>query len=226
MVGDGTLSYHFSPTQCRLLFFNICSKVTIMILDKIKKYFLIKKAHKKAEEEEKRFNKLPQLERLAYSTYSWVSLNWNGHKEKFLINNINVVEITASGKYPNIMLSFIERIKDMGANVDDKDLEIDTQKMVAEQYQLYEEVARKSMVNPTFDEVYNAIVNMREARGFVDKAVCVSDVIPSDFLIDLYNYHIERWSANIKKKSEQLTLTGSEELENISTKPPQATSRS
>lgn len=196
-----------------------------MIIDKIKKYFLVRKARKKAMEEEKNMRGLSQLERLAYSTYSWVELLWNGHKEKFLINNINVVEITASGKYPNIMLSFIERIKEMGANVDNKDLEIDTQKMVAEQYQLYEEVARKSMVNPSFDEVYNAIIKMRAERGFLEETLTVSDVIPSDFLIALYNYHIERWTETIKKKSEKLTLTALEESANISTKPLRATSR-
>lgn len=195
-----------------------------MIIDKIKKYFLIKKAHKKAMEEERRIGGLSQVERLAYSTYSWADLSWNGHKERFLINNINVVELTASGKYPNIMLSFIERIKELGANVDKEDLKVDTQKMIVEQYQLYEEVARKSMVNPTFDEVYNAIVKMREAKGFTDKAINVNDVIPNDFLVDLYNYHIARWTDTIKKKSDELTLTALEESANISIKPPQAIS--
>ena len=185
------------------------------LINKIKDYFKRKKIEKKAKEKiENEKNNLANLSlanRLALSSYDWIKLEWNGHKEEFLIKNINVTDMALCGKYPNIMLHFIKTAKNEGLNLEDENIEkIDYKELKKEEYAFYEEIARASMLTPSFQEVYDAIINLRKNKGIETKIENIRDVIPYDFLEDLFRYHMSRWEENIKKKSNIQTLIGSD----------------
>lgn len=162
------------------------------------------------EKEKKDMPNLSVAERLALASYDWVKLEWNGHKQDFLIKNINVTDMALCGKYPNIMLHFVKTAKAEGLKIEDDDIEekLDYAELKKEEYSFYEEVARVSMLTPSFQEVYDAIINLRKQKGIEQKVESVRDVIPYDFLEDLFRYHMQRWELDIKKKSEKLTLIG------------------
>lgn len=184
------------------------------LINKITEYLKRKSIEKKAKIEiQKEKNELANLSfanRLALASYDWVKLDWNGQKEEFLIKNINVTDMALCGKYPNIMLHFIRTAKSEGLKLDDDNIEekIDYAQLKKEEYSFYEEIARVSMLTPSFQEVYDAIINLRKTKGIETKIESVRDVIPYDFLEDLFRYHMQRWELDIKKKSAKLTLIG------------------
>ena len=186
------------------------------LINKIKKNIARKRIQAEAieriEKEKYEWYNRPVSERLAMGTCEWVHLNWNGHREEFLINNLNVADLTVSGRYPNVIVYFMQLAKQSSDDEDEKIVEeIDMKKLKEEEQALYEEVARQSMVNPTFQEVYDSILKMREERGIKVEVKCIKDVIPYDFLQDLFRYHLEKWVNTIKKKLNASTLTASAE---------------
>lgn len=168
-----------------------------------------KSLKERIEEEKKTIPELPIAERLALASYDWVKLDWNGHKQDFLIKNINVTDMALCGRYPNIMLHFVKTAKAQGLQIEeDVEDKIDYAELKKEEYSFYEEIAKVSMLTPSFQEVYDAIIKLRKDKGIEQKIESVRDVIPYDFLEDLFRYHMQRWEQDIKKKSEKLTLIG------------------
>ena len=187
------------------------------IITKLKTFFkrrsLERKAKARIAQEKLEWYSRPVSERLAMGTCEWVKLKWNGELQEFLLNNINVADLAVSGKYPNVIVYFMKLAKDATKSKDDDILEdkIDMQAVKQEEQALYEEVARKSMMSPTFQEVYDAILKVRNEKGIEVEVTCVRDVIPYDFLQDLFRYHLERWVASIKKNLNLSTSTVSAE---------------
>jgi len=183
------------------------------IINRIKTIFIKWRAERRARSEiEKRkleWYSRPVNEKLAMGTCEWVPLAWNGGKEEFLINNLNVADLAVSGRYPNVIVYFMQLAKDAVKSKDDDQMfcEVDMQKVKEEEQLLYEEVARQSMMSPTFQEVYDSIIKMRKERGVELEVRCVRDVIPYDFLQDLFRYHLARWVSGIKKNLGDSTLT-------------------
>ena len=180
----------------------------LKLKEKIKRQKIEKNLKKEIEKKKMQNESLPLQKRLALSTCSYVSLMWNGSLQEFLISSLNVIYLVMSGKFPNVMLSFAIELKERGASLDVEDEDkLDVKAMQQEQYALYEEVARRSMVSPTFNEVYESIIEMRKERNIDIKVETIRDVFPYDFLEDLYTYHLKKWETDLKKKSERLILT-------------------
>ena len=165
------------------------------------------KARRDIEKQKLEWYSRPASERLAMGTCEWVRLNWNGKKEEFLINNINVADLAVSGRYPNVIVYFMQLAKEATDISEDFDDALDMAKVKEEEQALYEEVARQSMMSPSFQEVYDSILKLRKERNVEREVKCVRDVIPYDFLQDLFKYHLDRWVQGIKKNLNASTST-------------------
>ena len=139
--------------------------------------------------------KVPESEaqRLALAACEWVELLWNGTKQKFLIHKTNFQELLTCGNFPNILYKFVNGITEaVGAK--EAVSEIDLKKMKEEEDEFLVELAKKSMVTPTYQECYDAILNI---RGITESSL--NDVIPKDFLNDLFLFYLTDWEQAVKK---------------------------
>lgn len=155
--------------------------------------------------------------RLALSSCSWVELYWNGNKQPFLIKNIAFQELLTCGRFPNILFQFTKTISKKLGIEDEAVQESDIQKMQEEEEEFRHELAEKSMVYPRYRECYEAIIGIlgnTEARR--------EDVMPKDFINDLFLWYVSDWYENIKKKSELLALNESAALQNTGNAPQAA----
>ena len=135
-----------------------------------------------------------EAERLAMATCEWVELLWNGTKQKFFIHKTNFQELLTCGSFPNILYKFVNGITEAVGAKDLKVSEIDLKKMKEEEDEFLVELARKSMVTPTYQECYDAILKI---RGISESSL--SDVIPKDFLSDLFLFYLTDWERDVKK---------------------------
>lgn len=140
--------------------------------------------------------KTPETEaqRLALATCEWVELLWNGTKQKFFIHKTNFQELLTCGNFPNILYKFVNGVSE---SIGAKDLtvsEIDLKKMKEEEDEFLVELAKKSMVTPTYQECYDAILKM---RGISESSI--NDVIPKDFLNNLFLFYLTDWERAVKK---------------------------
>ena len=195
------------------------------IINKIKmrlaRWRLERRAQRQIERQKLEWYSRPTSERLAIGTCEWVRLKWNGNEEEFLVNNLNVADLAVSGRYPNVIVYFMQLAKQESASDEDELIDpVDMNKVKEEEQALYEEVARQSMVSPSFQEVYDSILKMRRERNIQIDVKTIKDVMPYDFLQDLFKYHLERWVAMIKKNLNASTSTALAESQNISNKNP------
>ena len=183
------------------------------LIDKIKtklaKRRLEAKARRQLEKQKKEWYNRSATERLATLTCEWVRLSWNGKACEFLINNINVADLAVSGRYPNVIVYFMKLAKQASQDAEEDDIDVDMKKVKEEEQALYEEVARQSMITPSFQETYDSILKVRKERGIEIKITCIRDVIPYDFLQELFKYHLERWVQGIKKNLDASTSIAS-----------------
>ncbi len=178
------------------------------IKSRLAKWKIERRARREIAKQKLEWYSRPVNERLAMGTCEWVRLKWNGQQEEFLVNNLNVADLAVSGRFPNVIVYFMKLAKDaVQADEADDIIEVDMEQVKEEEQALYEEVARQSMMSPTFQEVYDSIIKMREERGVRREVKSVRDVIPYDFLQDLFRYHLERWVSGIKKNLNASTLT-------------------
>ena len=154
-------------------------------------------------------------------------LKWNGNEEEFLVNNLNVADLAVSGRYPNVIVYFMQLAKQESVSDEDELIDVvDMSKVKEEEQALYEEVAKQSMVSPSFQEVYNSILKMRRERNIEVDVKTITDVMPYDFLQDLFKYHLERWVKMIKKNLNASTSIELVESQNTLGKSLLHTSRS
>lgn len=157
---------------------------------------------------------------LAMASCKWVDLYWNGTKRPFLIHKINFQELLMCGRFPNILYKFVEGIAEVLNEEKTEQSSVNAQQMKEEEDEFRHELAERSMVEPKYRECYDAIVNLLgnpEANR--------NDVIPQDFLDDLFLWYLTEWEAQIKKKSELLNSKGLGELQNTGEKPQVNTSK-
>lgn len=156
-------------------------------------------------------------ERLAIASCDWVELLWNGTKQKFLIHKTNFQELLTCGSFPNILYKFIDGIAE-AAGAKEAVSEVDFKKMKEEEDEFLVELAKKSMVTPTYQECYDAILKI---RGISESAL--NDVIPKDFLNDLFLLYLTDWEKDVKKNLAAFNLPASEESQNTTNASPAAT---
>lgn len=161
-----------------------------------------------------------QAENLARQTCEWVELFWNGTKQKFLIHKTDFNGLLTCGRFPNILYKFVDGIADAVGSPELKTDKGDLKKMQEEENEFLIELAERSMVTPTYRECYDAILKV---RGITETEI--DDVIPKDFLSDLFLFYLKDWEENIKKNLEKFNLNASEESQNTSDVSQAATSK-
>lgn len=161
-----------------------------------------------------------QAEKLAIQTCEWVELFWNGTKQKFLIHKTDFNGLLTCGRFPNVLYKFVDGIAKAVGSSELKTNKTDLKKMQEEENEFLIELAQRSMVTPTYRECYDAILKV---RGITETEI--DDVIPKDFLSDLFLFYLKDWEENIKKNLEKFNLNASEELQNTSDVSQAATSK-
>ena len=150
-----------------------------------------------------------EAERLAKASCDWVELLWNGSKQKFFIHKTNFYELLTCGRFPNVLYKFV---KGIAKSEEAKDIvlsDVDLKKMKEEEDEFIIELAKKSMVTPTYQECYDAILKV---RGMSESDI--NDVIPRDFLSDFFLFYLTDLEATVKKNSEKYSLPASDGLPN------------
>lgn len=189
------------------------------MFEKIKSFFNKKRREHGIEAAIAEAIKAPEneAERLAIASCDWVELLWNGTKQKFLIHKTNFQELLTCGSFPNILYKFIDGIAE-AAGAKEAVSEVDFKKMKEEEDEFLVELAKKSMVTPTYQECYDAILKI---RGISESAL--NDVIPKDFLNDLFLLYLTDWEKDVKKNLAAFNLPASEESQNTTNASPAAT---
>lgn len=164
-------------------------------------------------------NKSP-ADHLAIMTCEWVNLLWNGAKQKFLIHKTNFQELLTCGRFPNILYKFVNGIAEAAGSEDLKLSEPDLKRMKEEEDEFLIELAEKSMVNPTYQECYDAILKI---RGLTESNI--NDVIPQDFLNDLFLWYLNDWNDTLKKNLEKCNSLVSGGLQNTTSAGQATTSK-
>lgn len=166
-----------------------------------------KEINRRISEWEKEHTPKNPAELMAEKTCRWVELLWNGEKQKFLIYQINFLELLHCGRFPNVVFQFINNIAKEFENPEATE-KADLQRFKEEREEFLIELAERSMVMPTYRECYDAILKMRNI-----KEDDTSNVIPSDFLQDLFLFYITEIETNLKKNSAVIQKSISRALE-------------
>lgn len=153
-------------------------------------------------------------DQLAKKSSQPVMLAWNGDRVPFEIHEVNFLELMNCGKFPNLLLSFVKHLAKEKA----EDATVDVERLKQEQLDFYHELARKSMVTPRYQEVFDSI------KARLPEYEEGDAVIPIDFLQDLYKWYLRNFSAQLKKNLEMLNTNVSAARRNTGAKPHQTTS--
>lgn len=159
-----------------------------------------------------------EAERLAMATCEWVELLWNGTKQKFFIHKTNFQELLTCGSFPNILYKFIDGIAEATGAKELEASDVDLKKMKEEEDEFLVELAKKSMVTPTYQECYDAILKI---RGISESTL--NDVIPKDFLSDLFLFYLTDWGRAVKKNLDAFNSPASAGSQNTTDANPVAT---
>lgn len=182
------------------------------MFERIQSFFTERKRQSVIEAEIEKVKKTKpegEADRLAMATCEWVGLLWNGTKQKFLIHKTNFQELLMCGRFPNVLYKFINGITESDGAKDLEVSEVDLKKMKEEEDEFIIELAKRSMVTPTYQECYDAILKL---RGISESSI--NDVIPQDFLNDLFLWYLIDWDNTVKKNLEKYNLPASAELQN------------
>lgn len=190
------------------------------MIKKIIDNFKVKKLVEARKKELSQDGNKTSAEALAMDSCKWVDLYWNGTKRPFLIHKINFQELLMCGRFPNILYKFVEGISDVLNEEKTEKSSVNLQQMKEEEDEFRHELAEKSMVEPKYRECYDAIVNL-----LANPEANRNDVIPQDFLDDLFLWYLTEWEIQIKKKSELLISKGLGESQNTGEKPQVNTSQ-
>jgi len=142
------------------------------------------------------------VESLAKQAGQVVELPWNGEKNTFEIHEVNFIELMSCGKFPNMLATFVKTYSEKS---DEKISEERAKEIKKEQDVFFHELARKSMINPPYAEVYEAIKSRLPEYEEGDT------IIPQDFLLGLYSWYLRRFNELLKKNLKALNSKGSGE---------------
>jgi len=133
--------------------------------------------------------KAADLSLLAEDAFEWVDLPWFGKLRPFRLRKLNLLEIMTSGEFPNSLVAETMNVLEPG-----KQAEFSIEKQAAlieEKKKLLSTVARKSMVEPKYDEL----------RGIMRTSTGDEWEYDLGFLKSILDYQGSGIPANAKKKS-------------------------
>ena len=151
---------------------------------------------------------LPLAEQFAYSSFDTVNLSWNGKKLKFVISNINALDLIFCGRFPNIYFNYINSLLQAKGELTQENMkEVDIVKMQEEECVFFEELCKKTLVKPTYNELYEGVVKVKKSIDSSYSPSNIKEVFPFDFLTSLQAYHFNKLLDLVKKNVEGSTLT-------------------
>ena len=162
-------------------------------------------------------------EQLITSRCKWLELYWNGQLKKFLIYQIDFPELLACGRFPNVLYTMCKglgnALKMEVPPVPESDL-----KALAEEEKIFnQELVKKSLVNPTYEQLAEGA--RKKLPQLAPEDITFDVVIPKDFTTSLYYWYLNEWAEGLKKKSETVLSSGSAESQNTGGTGQASTSR-
>lgn len=175
------------------------------MLKKIKLFFRQLKQKRIINCEFKKFSTshddLPLGEQFAYSTFDTVTLSWNGKKLKFVIGSINALDLIFCGRFPNIYFNYINSLLQARGELDKDNInEVDIIKLQEEEAVFLEELCKKTMIKPSYDELYTAMIKVKKSLDLSYEPKNIKEVFPFDFLTEIQTYHFAKLFDLVKKK--------------------------
>lgn len=143
---------------------------------------------------------LPLAEQFAYQAFDTVNLLWNGKKLKFVIGNINALDLVFCGRFPNIYFTYLNSLLQARGELNQENMkEVDIAKLQEEEAEFFEELCKKTLIKPTYNELYNGVIKVKKSvdPSYVPKNI--KDVFPFDFLTSLQSYHFGKLFSLVKK---------------------------
>lgn len=175
------------------------------IFKRIKQWFIIRRefSHFASSHGE-----LPLAEQFAYSTFDTVNLLWNGKKLKFVIGNINALDLVFCGRFPNIYFTFINSLLQAKGELNSETMkDVDIVKMQEEECVFFEELCKKTLIKPTYNELYEGVLKVKKSIDSSYSPSNIKEVFPFDFLTSLQAHHFNKLLNLVKKNVESSTLT-------------------
>ena len=147
---------------------------------------------------------LPLGEQFALKSFDTVELDWSGKRLKFVIGNINAVDLVFCGRFPNIHATLInDLLKRQGELSKETEMEVDIAKLQKEEDLFNEEICKKTLIKPSYNELYESMISLKKKLNIDFNPTSIKEVFPSDFLQALQSYHFNRLLNIVKKNSEQ-----------------------
>ena len=145
---------------------------------------------------------LPLAEQFAYSTFDTVNLLWNGKKLKFVIGNINALDLVFCGRFPNIYFSYINSLLQARGELNQDNIkDVDIVKLQEEEAEFFEELCKKTLIKPTYNELYEGVLKVKKSIDSSYSPSNIKEVFPFDFLTSLQAHHFNKLF-NLVKKNE------------------------
>ncbi len=174
------------------------------MFQKIKMFFRRLKQKRIIKKEFAKFSssheELPLVEQCAYSTFDTVNLLWNGKSLKFIIGSINALDLIFCGRYPNIYFNYINSLLQARGELNEQTMkEVDIIKMQEEECVFFEELCKKTLVKPTYNELYEGVIKVKKSIDSSYSPSNIKEVFPFDFLTSLQAYHFNKLLDLVKK---------------------------
>ena len=145
---------------------------------------------------------LSLAEQFAYSTFDTVNLLWNGKKLKFVIGNINALDLVFCGRFPNIYFSYINSLLQARGELNQDNIkDVDIVKLQEEEAEFFEELCKKTLIKPTYNELYEGVLKVKKSIDSSYSPSNIKEVFPFDFLTSLQAHHFNKLF-NLVKKNE------------------------
>ena len=121
------------------------------IFKRIRQWFIIRREFSRFASNH---GELSLAEQFAYSTFDTVNLLWNGKKLKFVIGNINALDLVFCGRFPNIYFSYINSLLQARGELNQDNIkDVDIVKLQEEEAEFFKELCKKTLIKPTYNEL-------------------------------------------------------------------------
>jgi len=169
------------------------------IFKRIRQWFIIRREFSRFTSNH---GELPLAEQFAYSTFDTVNLLWNGKKLKFVIGNINALDLVFCGRFPNIYFSYINSLLQARGELNQDNIkDVDIVKLQEEEAEFFEELCKKTLIKPTYNELYEGVLKVKKSIDSSYSPSNIKEVFPFDFLTSLQAHHFNKLF-NLVKKNE------------------------
>jgi len=169
------------------------------IFKRIRQWFIIRREFSRFASNH---GELSLAEQFAYSTFDTVNLLWNGKKLKFVIGNINALDLVFCGRFPNIYFSYINSLLQARGELNQDNIkDVDIVKLQEEEAEFFEELCKKTLIKPTYNELYEGVLKVKKSIDSSYSPSNIKEVFPFDFLTSLQAHHFNKLF-NLVKKNE------------------------